>query len=165
MSNELIAIKRWRQFAYSFIGLVMSNAVMLLFLLQNAIRTRSALLRDHIGAPQQVIPLAFPMLFFAVFSTVGWVLIGIPFSLLVPGHFVTRLPWPLWILAGALLGPLAVFLMLLTLSHGHMTASTFAHTGFFLIISVIMAGIAFVVYGALLRREVRARQSSTSRAA
>jgi hypothetical protein len=159
MPKELVEVKRWKQLAFSFVGLLAGNAFILLYFLRNAIWTSFYLMRRHIGAPGQEISGFFQMfILYEICSLVGWILVGIPFSLLVPGRSIARLPWPFWILAGALLGPLAVFVMFLTLSHGHLDKSSFAHTGFYWIISVVIAGIAFAVYGAMLRWEIHALQ-------
>jgi len=158
MPKELVEIRRWKQLAFSFVGLLAGNAFILLYFLLNAIQTYFYLTRDHVGAPGQVIPQTFQLfILYGICSLIGWILVGIPFSLLVPGQSIARLSWPFWILAGALLGPLAVLVMFSILSRGHLDGSSFAHTGFYWIISIAIAGIAIVVYGAMLRWEIRCR--------
>ncbi len=161
MPKEQVEVKRRKRLAFSFVGLLAGNAFILLYFLKNAIWASfyQMRMRGHIGAPGQLILGIFQVcILYGIYSLAGWIVVGIPFSLLVPSQPIARLPWPFWLLAGALLGPLAVLLILLGLGQGHLDGSSFAHTGTFWIISVVIAGIAFVVYGAMLRWEIHTKQ-------
>jgi len=115
--NTLRALNR---VTYAFVGLLGGNVVLLLFLLQNAIRLRADLLAMHMGEPERQIPLALEMwIFYAPFSFVGWLLVGVPIALLFPARSIKRLSWTLRVFVGAALGPLALFLIFALLSHGY----------------------------------------------
>lgn len=85
-----------RRLAYAFIGLLGGDAALFLFLLQNAFRFRADLLALHMGEPARQIPIALEMfVFYAPFSLVGWLLVGLPIAVFFPTRFITRLSWPL----------------------------------------------------------------------
>jgi hypothetical protein len=95
---------------------------------------------------------------YVIVSAVGWTLIGLPFALLVPARVVSHLPWPLRILAGVVLGPLALLLMvvLLLAKQGRLREFSLAHSESLWPMSILVSTVAFLVYAALLRRrEVR----------
>src|SRR5260370_3922053 len=123
----ILAVSSIKRLAYAFVGLLVGDTILLLYLLQNAIRLRADLLARHMGEPGRQIPQAIFVLY-ARLSFVGWLLVGLPIALLLPAHFIRRLPWPLRLLVGAALGPLALFLVLALVSdssraaiaHGHM---------------------------------------------
>jgi hypothetical protein len=107
------------------------------------------------GEPARAIPEVFEVFaFYGISSFVGWVLIGIPTALAIPGGTIARLAWPLWLLMGALLGPIALLLIIVLLSHGQLSRSSFAHTEFFWLFSILVAAVSFLVYGLLLRRAI-----------
>lgn len=140
-----------RRVAYALLGLVAGNAILLLFLLQNALRVRRMLLADRMGEPAQEISLALQMFaLYAIFSFVGWLLVGLPTALFFPACSLTRLSWPLRVLVGAALGPLALFAILVLLAHGHVDHRIF--TGGFPLwdFSILVSTVSFVEYVALL---------------
>jgi hypothetical protein len=122
------AVNPIKRFAYTFIGLLAGDAIVLLYLLQNAIRYHAYLLAIHMGEPGLQIPQALQIFVLYALSFVGWLFVGLPIALLLPAHFIRRSPWPLTLLLGAALGPLALFLVLAlvsdssraALAHGHM---------------------------------------------
>jgi hypothetical protein len=151
-----------RRLAYAFVGLLAGDAVLLLYLLQNAIRIRTELIALHMGEPGKQISQTIDLFsLYARLSFVGWMFVGLPFALLVPAHFISRLPWPLRLLAGAALGPLALFLIFMLISdssrtalvHGHMLPGLFTNTASLWPFSILVSTVAFVVYIALLRKE------------
>jgi hypothetical protein len=144
-----------KRLAYALIGLVAGNAMLLLYLVQNALRVRSTLLAARMGEPAQALPNAVQyFLFLAPFSFAGWLIVGIPTVLLFSGRSITRLPWPFALVVGASLGPLALLAILLVLGHGYIYLSaSFAENTLQFAYSILISTIAFLVYTALLRRE------------
>lgn len=158
----ILVVSSIKRMAYAFVGLVAGDAILLLYLLQNAIRLRADLLASHMGEPGRQIPQALQMFeLYAHVSFFGWLFVGLPIALLLPARFVRRLPWPLSLLLGAALGPLALFLVIVLLSdvsraalaHGHMIPGMFIGTAWLWPLSILVSTIAFVVYVALLRKE------------
>jgi len=156
------AVNSIRRLAYAFVGLLAGDAILFLYLVQNAIRYRADLLASHMGEPGRQIPLAIQIfVLYARLSFVGWLFVGLPIALLLPARFVRRLPWPLSLLLGAALGPLALFLVIVlvsdvsraALAHGHMLPGMFTGTASLWPLSILVSTIAFVVYVALLRKE------------
>ena len=144
-----------KRLAYAFVGLVAGDAVLLLFLLQNATRLRADLLVLHMGEPGEQIPQTLQLfVMYACFSFVGWLLVGLPAALLFSARSIARLPWPLRPLVGAALGPLALFLVLMLLAHGHLDfPRTFLGTGWLWAFSMLVSTTAFLLYTGLLLRK------------
>jgi hypothetical protein len=140
---------------YSFVGLLGGNLALLLFLLQNAIRLRAALLAMHTGQPTLQIPLALEMwAIYAIVSFVGWLFVGIPIALIFPASSIKRLSWPLKVLVGAALGPLTLFLIFALLSQGHIqfgNTGTFTGTSALWTFSILVSSVSFLIYAFLLR--------------
>ena len=160
--NTKLAVNLIRRVAYAFIGLLAGNAILLLYLLQNALRYRALLLAAHMGEPGRKIPQALQM--FALYAHVsffGWLFVGLPVALFFSARSITRLPWLLSLLLGAALGPLALFLVLVLLSdvsraalaHGHMIPGMFTGTASLWPLSIFVSTVSFVVYVVLVRRE------------
>src|SRR5258708_4047207 len=106
--NTNLAVNLVKRTAYAFVGLLAGDLVLLLFLLQNALRIRADLLALHMGEPARQIPVALQLfVLYASLSFVGWLLVGLPIALLLPARSITSLWWPLRVLVGAALGPLA----------------------------------------------------------
>jgi len=160
--NTHPAVNPIKRLAYAFVGLLAGDAILLLFLLQNAIRLRADLLARHMGEPGRQIPQAIQIfVLYARLSFVGWLLVGLPIALLLPAHFIRRLPWPLRLFVGAALGPLALFLVITlvsdssraALAHGHMIPGMFTGTASLWPLSILVSTVSFVLYVALLRKE------------
>lgn len=124
--------------------------------------SRADLLALHMGEPGRQIPQAMQIfVLYARLSFVGWLFVGLPIALLLPAHFIRRLPWPLRLLVGAALGPLALFLIFVlvsdasrkALAHGHMLPGMFTGTASLWPLSMLVSTVAFVVYVTLLRKE------------
>jgi hypothetical protein len=141
---------------YAFLALLAGDLALLAVLLDNAIRVRASLTAIHMGEPALQIPQALQMFkLYAKFSVVGWLLVGVPIALLFSAHFVARLRWPVVVLVGGTLGPLALFLIFTLLSRGRIRFSspgTFTGTTWFWEFSVLVSTVAFSVYAVLLRR-------------
>jgi hypothetical protein len=113
------------------------------------------------GEPARQIPQAIQIFaLYARLSFVGWLFVGLPIALLLPAHFIKRMPWPLRLLLGAALGPLALLLIFLlvsdtsraALADGHVIPGMFAGTVSLWPLSTLVSTNAFVVYVALLRK-------------
>jgi hypothetical protein len=160
--NTKLAVNLIKRVAYAFVGLLAGNAILLLYLLQNAIRLRTDLLASHMGEPGRQIPQAFQIFeLYAHVSFFGWLFVGLPVALFFSARSITRLPWPLSPLLGAALGPLALFLVLAlvsdvsraALAHGHMLPGMFTGTASLWPLSILVSTVSFVVYVALVRNE------------
>jgi hypothetical protein len=156
------AVDLIKRLAYAFLGLLAGDAILLLYLLLNAIRNRAYLLAIHMGEPALQIPRALQIfVLYARLSFVGWLFVGLPIALLLPAHFIRRSPWPFTLLLGAALGPLALFLIFMlvpdasrsALAHGHMIPGMFTGTASLWPLSILVSTIAFVLYVFLLRKE------------
>lgn len=157
----ILAVNSIKRLAYAFVGLLVGDAILLLYLLQNAIQLRADLLALHMGEPGRQIPQALQMFeLYAYVSFFGWLFVGLPVALFFSARSITRLPWPLSLLVGAALGPLALFLVFVlvsdatraALAHGHMIPGMFTGTASLWPLSILVSTVAFVVYVALLRK-------------
>jgi hypothetical protein len=152
--NTYPVVNPIRRVAYTLVGLLAGNAILLLFLLQNAFRLRVSLLAAHMGEPELQIPIAFQMfVIYAVFAFAGWLLVGLPTALFFPACSFTRLSWPVRVLLGAALGPLALFVIFVLLAHGHINSRTFTGMGIEWAYSILVSSVSFVVYAALRGKE------------
>lgn len=140
------------------IGLIAGDAGLLLYLLYSALRLRLALLAAHVGEPYLALPLAWGMFsLYAIFSAVGWLLVGVPIALALPAALLSRMAWPGRLLIGVILGPLAlllIFVMLFAIQGGRMSEFSLAHTESLWPFSVLVSTISFLVYAALVRRRL-----------
>ena len=157
-----LAVSSIKRLLYGFVGLLAGDAVLLLYLLQNAIRLRAHLLALHMGEPARQIPQAIhAFALYARLSFVGWLFVGLPVAVFLPTHFIKRLSWPLRLLVGAALGPLALFSILVLVSdpsraalvRGHVLPGMFTGTASLWPLSILVSTVAFVVYLALLPKE------------
>lgn len=155
METNSPPISRTKRLVYAFFGLLSGNSIPLVYLLWSALRIRAELLRSHTGDPSRAVALNLEMFaLYAVFSFVGWMLIGLPVVLIFPARSVARLSWPLRLMLGAALGPLALLVIFVLLGSGHMDAQAgFRGTGFLWCYSIVVSTVSFLVYAALLNRE------------
>jgi hypothetical protein len=145
----------FQRLLFAAIGLATGNAALLLFLLYNALRLRSALLKAHMGEPYLALSRAWEIfLLYAMLSVLGWILVGVPIAITCPPRLVSRVAWPARMLIGATLGPLALLLIFVVLFaiQGRLSAFSLAHTESLWPFSVLVSTISFLVYAALLRR-------------
>lgn len=139
----------WR-LLFAAIGLAAGNAAPLLFVICNAL-----LLSAHTGQPDLELAQALEIfLIYAIFSVVGWILVGVPIALAISARHLSRVTWLGRMLIGATLGPLALLLIFVILfaiqgSHG---AFSLAHTEGLWLYSILVSTVSFLVYTALLRR-------------
>jgi hypothetical protein len=155
VGTKLLPVKTVKRLAYAFVGLVAGDAILLLYLLQNALRARAMLIAIHMGEPARQIPVALDLfVIYAMFSFVGWLFVGLPTALILPADFITRLSWPLALLLGAILGPFALAVIFLLHDHGHIyLSSSFAETASPYLLAALVSTVAFAVYRVLLSAE------------
>jgi hypothetical protein len=125
------------------------------------VRLRAALLKARIGDPAGALRQACDMfIVYAIFSFLGWVLVGLPIALAFPARLLSRLPWPLWLLIGAALGPLALLLIFVVIAglQGQLGTFNLAHTESLWPLSILVSTVSFVAYAALLRWRFHAKQ-------
>jgi hypothetical protein len=143
-----------KRLAYAFVALLAGNTALFLFLLQNALRVRSMLVAEHMGEPARVIPAMLQQfVLYAMFSFLGWLLVGVPIAVFFRAGSIAGLSWPLALLIGAALGPLALLGIFPVLNRGHFPSS-FAHTGWFWCFSALVSTVSFAVYAGVLRKKI-----------
>lgn len=155
--SEYAGVSSVKRIVFSCIGLVAGNAIVLLYYVVVSLRERSMELQMHMGEPARLLPQAFEMSgVYALFSVVGWVLIGIPFVLIFPAEKAARLGWLLRILIGLVLGPLACACILALLARKDFSFAAFAHTEWFFSLAALISTTAFIIYVLLLRKALGA---------
>jgi len=146
----------FQRLLFALIGLLTGNAALLFYLLQNAISSRAALLRDHMGEPARELPYAWDIfILYAIFSLRGWVLVGLPMALAFPARLLSRLAWPLCLLIGAILGPLALLLIFVVMFglQGQLNSFRLAHTESLWPLSILVSTVSFVMYAVCCARD------------
>ena len=90
---------------------------------------------------------------YAVFSVVGWVLVGVPTALAIPPRLLLRVAWPFRVVIGAAMGPLALLLIFVVLAamQGRLGQFNLAHTEFLWPFSILVSTVSFLAYTGLLR--------------
>ena len=153
MDAKLSRINPAKRLAYALVGLLAGNVMLLFFLLRHALH--ATLLA---GEPALLIPDAVQMfILYAIFSFVGWLLVGVPTALLFPAGFITRLSWPFALIVGAMLGPPALLVIFALLGRGHIYFRNFAEAGTLFAYSILVSTVSFMVYLALLRKEMKSK--------
>jgi hypothetical protein len=123
---------RWNQrLTYAFVGLLSGDAALVLYMVVNAFWVRATYRAAHVGEPERVVSVALQVVtLYVVCSLFGFLAVGVPVALLLPARFVARWPWLVTIAVGALLGPPALFVILLVLGgiarHCHNTLTGWA---------------------------------------
>jgi hypothetical protein len=143
-----------RRLLFAAIGLLAGNAALLIYWtigpLIGALWGRVALLNAYRALPDTL----GIFVIYAIFSILGWALVGLPIVLAFPARLLLRAPWPLCVLIGAVLGPLAllsIFVVIFAMQ-GRLSAFSLAHTEALWQFSVLVSTVSFLVYVALLRR-------------
>jgi hypothetical protein len=145
---------RKQRLAYAWVGLLAGDAVLLLYMLLNALRAFAILVAAHMGEPQAQVTVALQVFcLYATFSVLGWLFVGVPVALFFPVRSVASWSWPVLIAVGALAGPLALLLILVLLGHGRFPSS-FVGTGALFAFSILVSTVSFCVYVALLRKQL-----------
>jgi hypothetical protein len=159
MDTKLSCISPAKRLAYALVGLLAGDLMLFFFLLQHALH--ATLLA---GEPAHLISDAVQMfILYAIFSFVGWLFVGMPTALLFPASSITRLSWPLALLVGLVLGLPALFVIFALLGSSHIYFYNFAEVGTLLAYSILVSTVSFVVYLALLRKEMKSRLVSPPR--
>jgi hypothetical protein len=140
---------------FSGIALVAGNTALLLFLLQSSLLARAALHQSHMGEPHLVLAQMWEIFrLYAMFSIVGWILVGIPAILALPPRLLLGIAWPVRVVIGAAMGPLAllaIFVVLFAIQ-GRLGEFSLAHTETLWPFSILVSTVSFLVYTALLSR-------------
>jgi hypothetical protein len=100
---------------------------------------------------------------YLIFSFVGWLFVGLPVALLFPVDSLTRLSWPLALIVGAVLGPPALIVIFVLLGCSHIYFGNLVETGTLFAYSILVSTISFMVYLALLRKEIKGKPTPTQR--
>jgi len=141
MDSNLTPGQLIRRLAYAFLGLLAGDAILLVYLVCMALR-------------DPVAPLLHPVfVFYAFFSFMGWIIIGLPVVLLFSARSIKRLSWPLKVLVGAGLGPIGLLPIMWWLNHAQFDFNILRATAIYAPFSIVISTVSFVVYAALLHRE------------
>jgi hypothetical protein len=131
-----------RRVAYGLAGLVSAEAALIACL---------CIRQAYVTLIGQALPAEFfsasgylPM--FMVVVAMGWLLVVVPIILLTPRMLPDRLSWGALLALGAVLGPVALFLTLLLLTHGHMHLVDLLGLGPFWLYSALSSTAGFSVY-------------------
>jgi hypothetical protein len=92
---------------------------------------------------------------YAIFSFVGWILVGLPATLLFSARSITRLTWPRALIVGATVGPIALLVIFELLSRSHIYFRNFAEISTLLAYTILVSTVSFMVYLALLHKEMK----------
>jgi hypothetical protein len=158
MDKKLVQINPAKRLAYTFVGLLAGNVMLLFLLLKHALH--ATLLA---GEPARMIGDTLQLfVLYAVFSILGWLLIGLPTALIFPAGFITRLSWPFALIVGAGLGPPALLVIFVLLGRGHVYFRNFTETGTLFGYSILVSTMAFMVYLALLRKEMKDKSTPSN---
>ena len=153
MDRNLVHINPAKRLAYTFVGLLAGDVMLLFFLLRHALHATL-----FAGEPPRLVGDALELfVLYAAFSLLGWVLIGLPTALIFPASSITRLTWPFALIVGAALGPPALLVIFILFRHAHVYFHNAAETGTLFGYSMLVSTIAFVVYLALLRKDMKNR--------
>lgn len=151
IDTRVAPINPAKRLAYTFVGLLAGDVMLLFLLLKHALH--ATLLAGEsarlIGDTVQL------FILYAAFSVLGWIVIGLPAALIFPADFVTRLSGPLALMVGAGLGPPALLVIFALLGRNHVYFRNFAETGMLFAYSILVSAIAFMVYLALLRKDMK----------
>jgi LytS/YehU family sensor histidine kinase len=148
-----------KRLAFTLVGLLAGDVMLLFFLLQHALHATVLA-----GGPARMIADAVQMfVLYAIFSFAGWLLVGLPTALIFPADSITRLSWPLALMVGIILGPPALVVIFGLLGRGHIYFRNVAETATLFAYSVLVSAIAFMVYLALLRKEMKRKPAPPQR--
>jgi len=136
---------------YALVGLLAGDLMLLFFLLQRALHATILA-----GEPARTLPDAVEtFILYGIFSFVGWMLVGLPVTLLFPAHWITRLSWPRALIVGATVGPIALLVIFALLSRSHIYFHNLAEISALFAYSMLVSTISFMVYLVLLRKEMK----------
>lgn len=100
--------------------------------------------------------------FYLAFSLFGWILVGIPFVLLIQSALIIRLHWLFVVLIGLALGALAQFLILLGFGiTGHLNLAGHWHdVAGYEELAMLVSAVAFVIYCVLVRKTLKQKKAA-----
>ena len=136
---------------YALLGLLAGDLILLFFLLQHALHATILAGETALEVPDAV----DTFILYAIFSFVGWMLVGLPATLLFPARSIARLSWPRALLVGAVPGPIALLIIFALLSRSHIYFRNFAEIGMLFAYTILVSTVSFMVYLALLRKEIK----------
>ena len=149
-NTKIPPISPAKRLVYAFVGLLAGDLILLFFLLQHAIHT--TILE---GAPPRTLPDAVEtFILYAIFSLLGWTLVGLPATLLFPARSITRLSWPRALIVGATVGPIALLAIFALLGRTHIHFRNFTEISTLFAYTILVSTVSFMVYLALLRKEI-----------
>ncbi|MGH9630454.1 MAG: hypothetical protein ACRD7E_19250 [Bryobacteraceae bacterium] len=94
------------------------------------------------------------LLYYVIAAAIGWAFIGLPIVLPVPSRVVSRLPWLLVLIFGAVLGPLALLVIFITsavLQDQSLDTFSLAHTESLWPTASFVSVVSVAVYSDLVR--------------
>ena len=105
-----------KRLLYALVGLLAGDLTLLFFLLQHALHATVLA-----GEPASTIPdTVQTFILYAIFSFLGWTLVGLPAALLFPARSITRLSWPRALTVGATVGDRAAGDLRIAQSKSHL---------------------------------------------
>ena len=152
MKNTRIpGISPAKRLLYALVGLLAGDLILLFFLLQHALHATILA-----GEPARALPDAVEtFILYAIFSLVGWMLVGLPATLLFPARSITRLSWPRALIVGASSGPITLLVIFALLVRSHIYFRNFAEITTLFAYTILVSTVSFMVYLALLRKEMK----------
>lgn len=140
-----------KRLLFALVGLLAGDLILLFFLLQHALHATILA-----GETARTLPDAVEsFILYAIFSFVGWMLVGLPATLLFPARSITRLSWPRALFVGVTVGPIALLVIFALLSRSHIYFRNFAEISTLFAYTILVSTVAFMVYLALLRKEMK----------
>ena len=150
-NTKIPRISPAKRLLYAFVGLLAGDLILLFFLLQHALHATILA-----GEPARTVPDAVEtFILYAIFSFVGWMLVGLPATLLFPARSIARLSWPRALVVGATVGPIALLVIFALLSQSHIYFRNFAEICTLFAYTILVSTVSFMVYLALLRKEMK----------
>ena len=148
-----------KRLLYALVGLLAGDLILLFFLLQHALHATILA-----GEPPSTIPdTVQTFILYAIFSFVGWVLVGLPATLLFPARSITRLSWPRGLIVGTTVGPIALLVMFALLSRSHIYFRNLAEISTLFAYTILVSTVCFMVNLALLRKEIKSNPARSRR--
>lgn len=140
-----------KRLLYALVGLLAGDLILLFFLLQRALHATILA-----GETARTLPDAVEtFILYAIFSFAGWMLVGLPATLLFPARSITRLSWPRALMVGVTVGLIALLVIFALLSRSHIYFRNFAEISTLFGYTILVSTVSFMVYLALLRKEMK----------
>ena len=103
-NTKIPRISPAKRLLYALVGLLAGDLILLFFLLQHALHATILA-----GEPPSTLPDAVEtFILYAIFSFVGWMLLGLPATLLFPARSISRLSWPRALIVSGISGPITL---------------------------------------------------------